>query len=209
MNIRTLAVGDIEANCYVLSDAAGHALVIDPGDEPARIAKVLHDEHLTVAAYLVTHGHMDHVSALADLESTFPAPVGIHSADARWAFGGVNQMPPWYKVPARPRNLNRLLDDNQEWTDFGLRYRVLATPGHTPGGVCFLFPDEKALFTGDTLFAGSVGRTDFPGGDERLLTQSLARLMRLADDTVVFPGHGPQTTLGQEKRTNPFLRPPS
>ena len=206
MKIRTLAVGDFEANSYFVSDAGGHTLVIDPGAEPNRIARVLRDHNLSVIVYLITHGHMDHISALAALEREFPAPVGIHPADANWAFGGLNQMPPAYDIPTKPRNLERALSDNQEWTDGGLHYRVLATPGHTPGCVCFHFPEENALFTGDTLFAGSVGRTDFPGGDDRLLTESLAKLARLPNDTAVFPGHGPQTTIGQEKATNPFLR---
>jgi hydroxyacylglutathione hydrolase len=206
MNIRTLAVGNLGANCFIVSDDQQHALIIDPGDEADRIAQVVRDNHLVVAAYLITHGHMDHLSALADLEREFAAPVGIHPADEKWAFGGANQMPPWYDVPDRPRNLHRVFVDNQEWSDFGLQYRVLGTPGHTPGCVCFHFPREKTIFTGDTLFAGSVGRTDFPGGDDQRLTQSLTRLTQLPGDTVVFPGHGPQTTIGQEKKTNPFLR---
>ena len=206
MNIRTLAVGDFEANCYLVSDPDGHTLVIDPGSEPDQIVRLLRNDGLSVAAYLITHGHMDHISALAALEREFPAPVGIHPADAKWAFGGMNQMPPSYDIPTKPTNLKRALADNQEWTDFALHYRVLTTPGHTPGCVCFYFPEEKALFTGDTLFAGSVGRTDFPGGDDGLLTASLTRLAQLPNETAVFPGHGPQTTIGQEKRTNPFLR---
>lgn len=205
MQIRTLALGRFEANCYVVADDR-HALVIDPGDEAARVAGLLRDERLTVAAYLITHGHVDHLSALSELEQTFPAPVAIHPADGQWAFGDANQMPPWYGAPNRPRQPLRALADNQDWQDYGLRYRVLATPGHSPGCVCFHFPGERTLFTGDTLFAGSVGRTDLRGGNEDLLAASLARLTALPDDTVVLPGHGPRTTIGQEKKTNPFLR---
>jgi glyoxylase-like metal-dependent hydrolase (beta-lactamase superfamily II) len=206
MKIQTLPLGNFEANCHLVSDDAGHTLVVDPGADADQVSGVLRDHRLTVAAYLITHGHMDHLSALADLERDFPAPVGIHPADGKWAFGGANQMPPFYGIPQRPRQLVRAFTDNQEWTDFDLHYRVLATPGHSPGCVCFYFPGDNTIFTGDTLFAGSVGRTDLPGGDERLLTQSLTRLAGLPSATVVYPGHGPQTTIGQEKKTNPFLR---
>jgi hydroxyacylglutathione hydrolase len=206
MKIRTLAVGNFAANCYILADEERHALVIDPGDDPDLIERTIRDNRLTVAAYLITHGHMDHVSALAEMERRLPAPVGIHPADAKWAFGGANQMPPWYETPSRPGNLQRAFSDNQDWTDFGMHYRVVATPGHTPGCVCFYFPEENVIFTGDTLFAGSVGRTDFPGGDDRALNQSLRRLAELPDDSAVFAGHGPQTTIGHEKKTNPFMR---
>jgi hydroxyacylglutathione hydrolase len=206
MNIRTLPVGNFAANCHLVSDDDRHTLVMDPGDDPEQLERVILDNRLVVAAYLITHGHMDHISALAALERRFPAPVGIHPADAKWAFGAGNQMPPWYETPERPGNLLRSFTDDQEWNDFGLHYRVLATPGHSPGCVCFYFPREKAVFTGDTLFAGSVGRTDFPGGDDHALYQSLARLAQLPDDTAVYSGHGPLTTIGQEKKTNPFMR---
>jgi glyoxylase-like metal-dependent hydrolase (beta-lactamase superfamily II) len=206
VKVVTIPTGQFGANCHIAADDDGHALVIDPGDEADKLLDILRRRRWTVAAYLITHGHMDHLSALADMEREHPAPVAMHPADAQWAFGAGNRMLPWYDTPAPPENLSRHLADNQEWTDFGLHYRVLATPGHSPGSVCFYFPEEKALFTGDTLFAGSVGRTDFPGGDDRLLGESLAKLARLPADTVVLAGHGPQTTIGQEKQTNPFLR---
>jgi glyoxylase-like metal-dependent hydrolase (beta-lactamase superfamily II) len=206
MKIVTVATGQFGANCHIAADEDGHALVVDPGDDAPKLIEVLQRRRWTVAAYLITHGHVDHLSALADMERALPAPVAMHPADARWAFVAENRLLPWYDAPERPGNLARVLADNQEWTDFGLHYRILATPGHSPGGVCFYFPEEKAVFTGDTLFAGSVGRTDFPGGDEHLLAESLARLTQLPDDTVILAGHGPQTTIGQEKQTNPFLR---
>lgn len=206
MNIRALVVGGFEVNCYVVSNDNGKALVIDPGADGDEIASLLERHHLSVAAYLITHGHMDHISALAELVSIQPAPVAIHPADEKWAFANSNQMLPYYGVPARPPSPIRHLADGQEWNDIGIGYRILATPGHTPGGVSFYFPQENALFTGDTLFAGSVGRTDFPGGDDRVLGESLVRLAGLPGQTAVYSGHGPQTTIRQEKATNPFLR---
>ena len=159
-----------------------------------------------MSAYLITHGHMDHVSALAPLCAALPAPVAMHPRDAAWAFTADNQMPPFYPVPAQPPAIERPLADGQTWVDGALRYEVLATPGHTPGGVCFYFPADKVVFTGDTLFANSVGRTDLPGSSERALTTSLRKLLQLPDDTVVYPGHGPHTTIGAERAANPFLQ---
>ena len=206
MNIHTVVVGDFQVNCYLVSNDRGKALVIDPGGDTDEIALALEKHELTVAAYLITHGHMDHISALAELANLHPAPVCIHPSDEKWAYGGANQMLPYYGVPARPAMTVRRLADGQQWEDEGIRYRVITTPGHTPGGVCFHLYEEKMLFTGDTLFAGSVGRTDFAGSSDTLLDESLMKLIRLPDDTVVYPGHGPATTIGREKKSNPFLR---
>lgn len=206
MQIRAIPVGPYEVNCYVAWGREPRALVVDPGEDAGRIRKVLQDLNLDVAAYLVTHGHADHVSGLADLCATHPAHILMHPDDAGWAFTEINVVPPYYPAPRRPSAEIVSITDTQELTEAALMFRVIATPGHTPGGVCFYFPAEKALFAGDTLFAGSVGRTDNPGGSARVLSQSLARLVRLPDDTTVYPGHGPQTTLGEEKQSNFFLR---
>jgi len=206
MKIETVRVGAFEVNCYVVWGPQNAALVIDPGADAPRILGAIATHGLTVAAYLLTHGHMDHVGALAELYDKHPAPIGIHPDDSRWAFSEANQMLPYYPVPRQPAGRERALAHGQKWTDGGLEYEVLATPGHTPGGVSFFFPGELILFSGDTLFEGSVGRTDFPGGDPRLLSDSLSRLAELPAEVRVFPGHGGPTTIGQEKRTNYFLR---
>lgn len=205
MHVHPVLVGDFEVNCYVVWGDAQRALVIDPGADPEAVADVLDSRRLTVAAFLITHGHMDHVCALAPLATRYPAPIAMHPKDAAWAFSRANSMPP-YPVPTRPAAIERPLADGQTFEDGGLHYHVIATPGHTPGGVCFHFPEAKALFTGDTLFAGSVGRTDLPGGDDVVLSASLKVLTRLPDATTVYPGHGPKTTVGREKATNPFIR---
>jgi glyoxylase-like metal-dependent hydrolase (beta-lactamase superfamily II) len=206
MNIRALEVGDLMANCFVAWADPPAALVIDPGSEPSRVLDCLRQERLTAAAYLLTHGHADHISALAELQETMPAPAAMHAADLEWAFTDVNQFPPVLPVPSRPPDRWRALQGGEELTDAGLNCRVLHTPGHSPGSVCFHFPDAGALFTGDTLFAGSVGRTDLPGGDSDALMESLARLLCLPATTRVYPGHGPETTLARDRRHNPFLR---
>ncbi len=206
MKVIPISVGPFQVNCYLAVANNGQALVIDPGDDAGIIAVTLRQNKLTVAAYLITHGHVDHVSGLHEIARTFPAPVSIHPLDEAWAFSHLNQLLPYYDTPERPKTIERFLSDGQVFEDAGLRYEVIATPGHSPGGVCFYFPDEKCLFSGDTLFLGTIGRTDLDGSDEKLMKKSLARLVQLPDDTIVYPGHGPQTTIGQEKRTNPFMQ---
>jgi hydroxyacylglutathione hydrolase len=205
MKVQTLVVGSFSVNCHIVSCDDARAMIIDPGDDAMAIADLIRKQNLHVTAYLITHGHMDHVSALAELTDLFPAPVGIHPADEKWAFIPSNAMPPYYNTPRRPKTEYRALIDDQRWNQLDMECRVITTPGHSPGCVCFYFPDAGMIFTGDTLFAGSVGRTDLPGGDEALLSQSLKRLVNLPDDTVVFPGHGPKSTIAREKKSNPFL----
>ncbi len=205
MNIETIVVGAFQANCFVVWGEAKQAIIIDPGDDSECILNFLQECKLSVAAYMLTHGHMDHISSLAALHEALPAPIGLHPRDLAWAFTEVNNMPP-YGVPTKPAQIERALEDGQSWQDGGLTYQVIETPGHTPGGICFHFPDQNALFVGDTLFAGSVGRTDFPGGNSRALKQSLQRLRLLDDDLTVYPGHGPTTTMGIEKQTNFFMQ---
>jgi glyoxylase-like metal-dependent hydrolase (beta-lactamase superfamily II) len=206
MNIETVVVGAYEVNCYVVWDQGRNALVIDPGANPERIEKVIQANRLKVVAFLITHGHADHIGALPELHSSHPAPVALSAEDARWAFLPINQLLPHYPALTSPPKVERVLADGQKWTDGELRYEVIATPGHSPGGVCYYFPDAHALFAGDTLFQGSVGRTDIPGGDPRTLSDSLKKLKILPDDTRVFSGHGPETTIEIEKQTNFFMR---
>jgi len=206
MHIETVIVGEFQANCYVVWARSKKAIVIDPGAEAANILAVIEKNKLTVAAYLLTHGHMDHISALGDLHEAIPAPVGIHAADLEWAFDQGNQMPPFYGAPRRPSEIARVLEDGQEWTDTGLTCKVISTPGHTPGSVCFFLPEQNVLFSGDTLFAGSVGRTDLPGGNPRILSASLERISQMPDNTIVYPGHGPATEIACEKKNNFFLQ---
>ena len=206
MNVISIVVGAFQVNCYVVASGRAQALIIDPGDDAGQIAVALRQNNLTVAAYLITHGHFDHIGALSELIGMFPAPVAIHPADAAWAFSPNNKMPPYYDAPEHPGTIERSLADGQHFSDAGMDYEVIATPGHSAGGVCYYFPAEKTLFTGDTLFSGSIGRTDFPGSSEELMAQSLSRLVRLPDDTLVYPGHGPRTSIGREKKSNPFLR---
>lgn len=208
MHIECLTVGPFQANCYIAWGSERRALVIDPGADAETILACLDAHRLDVAGYLLTHGHMDHIAALADLSVKRPAPYAIHALDLKWAFSATNQMPPFYPVTRRPAGQLRTLEDGQTWTDGALTCAVIGTPGHSPGSVCFHFPESHVLFSGDTLFQGTVGRTDLPGGDGRLLAQSLRKLAHLPPETRIVPGHGPETRLADELRTNPFMKKP-
>lgn len=207
MNIETRVTGFIEENCYLVSDPANHeAVVIDPGDNAGELAARLRERGLKVVAYLLTHGHVDHLSALADLCAEFPAPIYIHPADAAWCFSEQNALPGFYPAPRKP---DCPLVDATEGMVFelaGASWTVLETPGHTPGGICWKLDAANAIFVGDTLFRGSAGRTDLPGGSSRILTQSLRKLAALPDDLTVYSGHGAPTTIGRENRDNYFMQ---
>jgi glyoxylase-like metal-dependent hydrolase (beta-lactamase superfamily II) len=206
MNIDILVVGMFEANCLILHDDQKNALIIDPGADEASILRLIDDNRLTVQAYLLTHGHMDHVCGLAGLHKAKPAPVYLHRADAEWAFTVHNQLPPYYSQPQKPETELFPLNDRQHLSFGTMQCAIIYTPGHSPGSVCLFFQDDKLCVTGDTLFKDSVGRTDLPGGDSLQLKKSLETLQTLPDDTRILPGHGPETTLAQEKRTNVFMQ---
>ena len=197
----TIQVGGFEVNCSILSEN-GKAWIVDPGQEADRIIDSLAKKGLEPAAALLTHGHFDHISGIPGLLEKFPElPIYVHEKDIPMFGHPLNQVPPEYPSFQKPRNLVPL--DNLEGLE-GLE--ILESPGHTPGGVCYYFPKDKLLLSGDTLFAGSVGRTDLPGGDMATLMESLQKLTALPDDTLVIPGHGMHTRIALEKSGNPFLQ---
>jgi len=207
IQVDALVVSLFESNCFITrQDQGNEVLVIDPGDNAPEIIDYLRERRLAVAAYLITHGHVDHVSGLAGLYEAMPAPVAMHPLDSRWAFSDLAAMPPYYDAPKAPPVIERILAEGQEWTDIGFTYQVIETPGHSPGGVAFYFKSEKVLFSGDSIFRGSIGRSDLPGANPEQLAASLKRLLTLPDDTVVYCGHGSPTTIGAERKHNPFLK---
>jgi len=206
LNITKIVVGPFDANCYIAWTKALDALIIDPGADARAISKIVSHCRLTVRAYLITHGHVDHISALAPLWAQINAPIAMSGLDIQWAFNPANQLLPYFSAPPRPEHIERILKGGEKWEEENFRYEVIATPGHSPGGLCFYFPDENILFSGDTLFQDSVGRTDQPGGNMKELTKSLQVLAALPPETKVYPGHGPETTIAREIESNPFLQ---
>lgn len=210
MNTELITVGPFEVNCAVVWGEERKALVIDPGYDAPLIQSYLDAHGLRVEAYLLTHGHADHINALNKMHAAHPAPVYLHAADERWAFGPNNQIPPCYPVPTKPDTKILNPEVSSDWKNldpFSQGLEVIETPGHTPGGVCYWFRQAGICFVGDTLFKGSAGRTDLPGGDARTLTASLKKLAEtLPPETRIISGHGDDTTMAHELKTNFFLQ---
>ncbi len=203
-----LPVGALQANCYLLFDEeGGEAVIVDPGGDPVPIFREIERHRLRVRAILNTHAHFDHIAANAIVKRRYSeARLMLHRADFPLLAEGGGAA--WFDlayIPSPPAD--HALEDGEVLQVGALTLEVIHTPGHTPGSLCFHIPQEQALLSGDTLFRGSVGRTDLPGGDARQLTTSLRRLAAtLPKETVIYPGHGAATTLAEECRHNPFLR---
>ena len=208
MQCKVLPVGQYEANCVILWSNPSKVWVIDPGSESDRIRTFLKSTGLRVGVVILTHGHFDHITAVNRVLAENPYTKGyMHSADDEFAFSPRNQMPP-YPTTGRPVKLD-VTKNNGDLISCGkLTARIIHTPGHTPGSWCLYFEQNKLLISGDTLFKGSIGRTDFPGGNMEEMEKSLQLLQQLPDETLVIPGHGPYTTIGHEKESNSYLRPP-
>lgn len=208
MNIETLVVGPIETNCYVLSDPVSReAVVIDAGDDGDSIWQVIQQKQLQVKYILNTHGHFDHIQANDSLRDKTGAPLAIHADDAELLLAPEKVCAGMYMQVNGCREPEILLH-NGDVISFGpYQLHVIYTPGHSRGGCCFYEVAEKVCFTGDTLFRGSIGRTDLYGGDYAVLLKSVReRLQLLADDTVIYPGHGPESTMAFERKNNPYLK---
>jgi glyoxylase-like metal-dependent hydrolase (beta-lactamase superfamily II) len=206
MIVRTLVVGPIQTNCYVAAcEATRRAVVIDPGWSASTILDAVASLQATVDRILLTHAHFDHIGAVADLVDVTHAPVALHPLDLPLlrADGGARQ----WGIPMRPApEPDVALTHGQLLTVGDLRFEARFAPGHTPGHVVFYVENEKTVFAGDVLFQGSIGRTDLPGGDfDTLIASIRSQLLTLPDDVQVLPGHGPPTTIGEERSGNPFL----
>jgi hydroxyacylglutathione hydrolase len=189
--LKSLAVGAFGTNCYIVgSNTSLEGMIIDPGDEASQILRSVKEAKLKIKLIVITHGHGDHTGAIDQIKQATGASIAIHSSDA----GALDSQ---YRAD--------LLLKGGDSVDLGdLHFFVIHTPGHSPGGICLY--GHKVLFCGDTLFNYSIGRTDLGGSTSQLLNSIITKLMILPDDTVVYPGHGPATTIGEERRGNPFLR---
>jgi len=206
MLIKTLPVGPLQVNCsIVVCEETRQAVVIDPGDDAGEILREVKQADSEIKLIINTHGHFDHIGGNAGLIAASGAELMMHADDVpvlqqAAVHAGI------YGLSVTPSpDPDRLLADGESVTIGSLTFSVLHVPGHSPGGICLLI--ENDIFVGDCLFAGSIGRTDLPGGNHDLLISGIRqKLLPLADDTVVHPGHGPDTTIGREREHNPFLR---
>ena len=192
MNIKTLILGPLQVNCYILWETE-QCLVIDPGFEPERVMKTCDELGLKIQAILLTHGHFDHVGGVKKIAEKTGCQVFLHPDEL--------SLPPF--ITSGKLYYTDTYAEGDEITLAGMTFTVLHTPGHTPGAVCLHFGDH--LFTGDTLFAGSCGRTDLPGGSFATIKASLKRLASLPGNASIYPGHGEETTLETERQNNPYF----
>ena len=204
MKVEWVTVGPFQENSYlVVDDTTGSAVLVDPGDEPARIIRMVREAGVTVGAVWLTHGHLDHVGAVAAVKREWDVPVLLHQADLV-LHRRASQQAAFYGVPfEQPPDPDGGISDGDVLTVGSARFTARHTPGHSPGHVVFV--GERHLIGGDLLFAGSIGRTDLPLSNPEAMDASLALISTFDPDLVVYPGHGPPTRLGTELATNPFL----
>lgn len=203
-----LPLGMFQTNCYVLTNEYGEGLIIDPGDEAETVNRVLREANVQPLAILLTHAHLDHIGAVDLLREDWQLPVYIHSNESDWLYepekNGSLHFPDFEEIVLKPADV--IIEKEQMLTIGHFTFSVFETPGHSPGSLSFYFENDKVIFSGDTLFYGSIGRTDLLGGVQEVLLQTIEeKLLTLSDETIVAPGHGYETTVQHEKETNPFL----
>jgi glyoxylase-like metal-dependent hydrolase (beta-lactamase superfamily II) len=205
MILKTLIVGELETNCYILGDEdSKEGMVIDPGGDFKVIEKALKELNLNIKYILLTHGHSDHIQVLSELKKYSGAQILIHKDDAEMLSNPEKNLSVFSYKPFSAPVADMLLKDKDKIKVGRIELEVLHTPGHTEGSIS-LFTD-KTIFSGDLIFYGSVGRTDLPGGSNQKLFKSIQdKILDKMDDTVIYPGHGPATSVGEERRNNPFL----
>jgi glyoxylase-like metal-dependent hydrolase (beta-lactamase superfamily II) len=213
MKIDRLVLGAYETNCYILreSESANDCLIIDTGLKAGELVDFLHERKLNPTAVVLTHGHIDHIGGLAQLHKNFTGvKVYVHKRDANILSDRQSNLSFLAGIKSAAGDCPRAdftLEDGSIVEQAGIKLEVLHTPGHTPGSICLYARKEQAVFVGDTLFADSVGRTDMPGGNMTQLLRSIKeKLLTLPDETVVYPGHGPKTTIGRERTHNQYLQ---
>jgi glyoxylase-like metal-dependent hydrolase (beta-lactamase superfamily II) len=205
---RILPVGPLQCNCSVLGDEQTHeAMVVDPGDQIDDILNILRENKLTLKHIVITHAHIDHVGGAMKLKAATGAPILMNQDDYA-LLQMLDMQAAWIGMrPPGKVHIDEAVDGGKVLRIGGIHGSVMHTPGHTEGSICLYLPEERKLIAGDTLFAGSIGRTDLPGGSFEKIIRSLHNsVLSLPDETVVIPGHGPATTIGEERATNPFLQ---
>jgi len=205
--VRNAVVGPFAANCYLaICTRTGDAILIDPGGDCGRALDLRNPEGYRIGRIFCTHGHIDHVAGAAEARAATRAPLQIHAADEGWLAALGKQAEMFGLDAVEAPTVDHRHEDGESFGLGACEATVIHTPGHTPGSSCLFFPEARILFTGDTLFSGSVGRTDLPGGDTEALVGSIReKLFPLGDDVRFYPGHGPGGTLAEERRANPFV----
>lgn len=206
IKIGRVVLGSVSTNCYyVFREGTGEAIVFDPADRGADLHRAFKDQGLEVVGICLTHGHFDHILGVAKLRQLSHCKLYASELEVELLSNENLNMSNSYGMPCSATP-DVLLKDEETITIAGIELKMLSTPGHTPGGCCYYIKEADMLISGDTLFEGSVGRTDFPGGSAKVLVDSIkSKLFPLPDDTQVYPGHGGMTTIGDEKKYNPFL----
>jgi len=207
LSLVRFTVGALQENCYLLFDeVTKEAVFVDPGDEPDVLLAALEQRGLTLQAIWLTHAHFDHIGGVQGVKDIFDVPVLLHEADNELYKNGFKAAAIWDIPFTQPTAEPVAIADGQVLSLAGVEVECLFTPGHAPGHIAFYVPSQALVIAGDALFQGSIGRTDLPMGDHAQLIESIkTKLLSLPDETMVYPGHGPETSIGIEKRHNPFL----
>lgn len=207
MIIKTLQLGELNANCYIAVTAPGQCVAFDIGGTPRLLLEYLKMNNLKLTKIFLTHGHFDHISGVEDVRAATGAEVFVHESDAPMLESSALSLHASMSImPFKNITVYSIVRDNCVITDGNVSFRVLHTPGHSHGSVCYICDEEKVIFSGDTLFCCSIGRTDFHGGDSNYMKQSLRKLYDLDGDYKVYPGHNETTELEYERKNNPYMR---
>lgn len=204
LKIFRLALGSYQTNCYIIFNKNNKAVIIDPGAQAEDIIKAVENNKLIVDKIILTHAHPDHFGALEEVRHRFNVKAYLSAKDIDMLSKRSLELKSILGMDSKPIIADYIVEDGDRIPFDDKEFKVIATPGHTPGGICLYI--DNFLFSGDTLFNGSIGRTDLPGGDYDSIMSSLKDLMKLPDDTIVLPGHGPETSIEYEKINNPFIR---
>lgn len=208
LEVITLVLGHLATNCYLVSDKrTKQGFILDPDAEPEKILQIIDRQGLTINALVVSHCHFDHLGAVAQLKNKLKIPFLVPQGEKKILGHAPTTANLWTGQPIKtPPQPDKFLKEGDKVVAGKMKFIVLSTPGHSPAGISLYNQEEKILFSGDTLFAGSIGRVDLPGGSEEAMKQSLKKLTKLPNETLVLPGHGEKTTIGKEKINNPFLQ---
>ncbi|MEK4486464.1 MBL fold metallo-hydrolase [Psychrobacillus sp. FSL H8-0484] len=207
-SIRTYPLGFIQTNCYIVSNAEKQCLIFDPGGEGEKLISELHRLKLKPLAILLTHAHFDHIGAVDEVRDAYSIPVYIHTAEKKWLLDpSKNGSAKYAEIPSiSGKEADNILNNESELQIGNFHFQLLHTPGHSPGSLTFYFEEDGFAVVGDTLFQNSVGRTDLPGGNEQQLMKAIhTKLLTLPETTIIYPGHGPASTIEDEMEKNPFL----